>query len=76
MAFEQLRQEFSEKEQQLIALLREKGPEDPEARAMFDAWVLEEEARAMAENTSRADIERPAEAWRSFIARPVAIDSA
>jgi hypothetical protein len=51
------KQEFSEKEQRLITLLREKGPEDPEARAMFDEWCLEEEAGAMAANTSRANIE-------------------
>jgi hypothetical protein len=49
-------QEFSEREQRLIALLREKGPEDSETRKMFGAWSLEEEAKVMAENTSRADI--------------------
>ena len=50
--------EFSERELQLIALFREKGPKDPEARAMFDAWVLDEETKVMAENTSRADVAR------------------
>ncbi|MGB7957331.1 MAG: hypothetical protein WCF77_00605 [Minisyncoccia bacterium] len=51
------KQEFSENEQQLITLLREKGPQDPEVRAMFDEWCLEEEAGATAANTSRANIE-------------------
>jgi hypothetical protein len=51
-----LSQEFSEREQELISRLREKGPEDPETRKMFGAWSLEEEAKVMAENTSRADI--------------------
>ena len=50
--------EFSEQESRLITLFREKGPKDFEARAMFDAWVLEEEARVTAENTSRADVAR------------------
>jgi len=49
--------DFSEPEQRLIALLREKGPNDPDVRAIFDAWCGQEEARAMALNTSRANIE-------------------
>ena len=57
MALEQPpRQEFSENEQRLITLLREKGPNDPEARRMFDEWSREGEANVTAENTSRADI--------------------
>lgn len=57
MTFEQqLNQEFSEGERRIITLLREKGPEDPGARAMFDEWSKQEEARVTKENTSRADI--------------------
>ena len=50
-------QEFSEREQELITRLREKGPEDPETRKMFGAWCEVEEAEAMKTNTSRANIE-------------------
>ena len=51
------RKEFSEKERAVIALLREKGPEDAEARAAFIEWCEEAEAEATKENTSRANIE-------------------
>ena len=54
-----LNQEFSEREQQLIARLREKGPEDPEAQASLMRWygAAGAEARRPEGNRSRAEIE-------------------
>jgi hypothetical protein len=39
--------EFSEREQMIIAKLRETFPDDPETNAMIVAWVEEEEIKAM-----------------------------
>jgi hypothetical protein len=60
MAYEQPPSpEFSGQEQELIGRLREKGPEDPEARASLMRWydAAAAEARKPEGNRSRAEIE-------------------
>jgi hypothetical protein len=49
--------EFSEAEERLIRLLRERGLEDPEALDAFITWCQQLEAIAKLENTARAGIE-------------------
>lgn len=49
--------EFSEEELRLIRALDEKGPEDEETRKLLNAWLDEEETKANAINTPRANIE-------------------
>lgn len=50
-------QEFSEREQLLIAKLRENGTEDLETHELLLAWCEEKEIKATQINTSRAGIE-------------------
>jgi hypothetical protein len=49
--------EFSGEEMRLIAILREKGPDDAEARKLLNGWLDAEEAKVKAADSPRANVE-------------------